>query len=153
MKKFALAVALSMLGAGTSVAADMAVKARPALPPVVFYNWTGGYVGVNIGGVHGDTDVGNAFISDSGGIAPSAVTVAALAGNGGTNGWSVIGGAQIGYNWQGSTNWVVGVEADIQGMGLRQNRTSPIVTSLGDTAQDFDQVEHTWLATFRGRAG
>ncbi len=55
MKKIALAVALSMLGAGTSVAADMAVKARPAPIPVPVYSWTGCYIGVNGGGIWSDT--------------------------------------------------------------------------------------------------
>src|SRR6476660_6031089 len=32
----------------------------------------------------------------------------------------VIGGAQIGYNWQNS-RWVLGVETDIQGSGQRGN--------------------------------
>ena len=48
MKKIALAVALSMLGAGTSLAADMAVKAPP--PPAPVYSWTGCYIGLDAGG-------------------------------------------------------------------------------------------------------
>jgi opacity protein-like surface antigen len=50
MKKLFLAgIALFALNAGGSAfAADMPVKARP-LPPPPVYNWTGFYVGGNIG--------------------------------------------------------------------------------------------------------
>jgi outer membrane immunogenic protein len=130
----------------------MAVKARPMVaPPVAIYNWTGFYIGANVGGAWGRNDVSSVFFD--GGAVASAQTLGALAGTGGTSGSSVIGGVQAGYNWQGSSPWVVGLEADIQGMSLKENRTSAVFTVAGNSAQDFDEVKHTWLATFRGRAG
>ena len=38
--------------AGPAMAADMPIKAPP--PPVVYYDWSGAYVGFNIGGVWSD---------------------------------------------------------------------------------------------------
>ena len=43
----ASAIALGVGGLGMASAADMAVKARPM--PVVAFNWTGCYIGVNAG--------------------------------------------------------------------------------------------------------
>jgi outer membrane immunogenic protein len=145
------AVAVSMtLGFGGAKAADMAAKAPP--PPVIAtYNWTGFYIGVNGGGVWGHNTVSNDFFDGGAGV--SVRTLAALAGDGSANGSGAMGGVQAGYNWQGSTPCVVGVEADIQGMSLKENRTSAIFTIATIGTQDFDQVQHNWLATFRGRVG
>jgi outer membrane immunogenic protein len=152
--KWALAsvVSVTLGGFGSALAADLPVKARPApMPMVAVYNWTGFYIGVNGGGIWGRNDVSSVFFD--GGAVARAQTLGALAGNGRVDGSSAIGGVQAGYNWQGSTPWVIGVEADIQGMSLKENRTSAIFTVAGNSAQDFDQVQHNWLATFRGRAG
>jgi len=48
---------------------------------------------------------------------------------------------------------VGGFEADIQGLTLKRDRTSPIAISGGDADQDFDELKHDWLATFRARFG
>ena len=50
MKKFLLgSVGLAAMLAGPAMAADMPVAAPPPLP--LYYNWSGVYGGVNIGGV------------------------------------------------------------------------------------------------------
>src|SRR5262245_38629937 len=50
MKKFLLgSVGLAAMLAGPAMAADMRVAPPP--PPVVYYDWSGAYVGGNIGGV------------------------------------------------------------------------------------------------------
>jgi outer membrane immunogenic protein len=42
----------------------------------------------------------------------------------------VIGGGQIGYNWQFSGNWLLGVETDFQGAHLKSSSTvSPVPLS------------------------
>src|SRR6476659_3343419 len=138
---WALAVVLSstVIGVGAASAADMALKARPA--PIVaaaVYNWTGFYVGVNGGGVWGRNDVSGVFFD--GDANATARTLGGLAGPGRVDGSSAIGGVQAGYNWQGSTPWVIGVEADIQGMSLKETRTSAIFTVAGRSTQDFDKV-------------
>lgn len=151
--KLRLTTALAMMvlagGLQAATAADLPVKAPPIVPD---YRWSGFYVGGNVGGAWAQNDLGNSVVPGSS-IVPAAVTLAGLAGTGGTNGSSVIGGVQAGYNWQTSSKWVWGVEADISGMDLRENRTSPVFTVGASSAQDFDQVQHNWLATFRGRVG
>ena len=53
----------------------------------------------------------------------------------------VIGGAQIGYNWQNS-RWVFGVETDIQ--GSRQKRQWIVFSALGVTGQyNFGRAERS----------
>ena len=102
-KLLALLSGVISLGAvGTASAADMAVKARPAPPPMVaIYNWSGFYIGANGGGGWShkcwDTfnDLGTAIVPFREGCHDA---------SGGT-----VGG-QIGYRWQ-ATNWVFGLEA------------------------------------------
>ena len=55
MKKLATAIAAIALIGTPAFAADMAVKAPPP-PPAPIYNWTGWYVGGNIGFGWGDAD-------------------------------------------------------------------------------------------------
>src|SRR6266851_849014 len=43
-------ILVALSGLGGAMAADMAVKARPVAPPVVIYNWSGCYIGGNVGG-------------------------------------------------------------------------------------------------------
>lgn len=149
MKQFAFGMLALAFGIVTASAADLPLKAPP--PPAPVFNWTGFYVGANGGGIWSNNDVSNNFF-DGAGVA-SAQTLAALAGAGGANGSGGFGGLQIGYNWQGATPWVWGVEADIQGMSLNANRTSAVFTLPPNSAQDFDQIHHNWFATFRGRVG
>jgi outer membrane immunogenic protein len=57
MKKFLLgSVALAAMLAGPAMAADMPVKVK-APPPVVYYDWSGLYVGFNIGGTWYDQTI------------------------------------------------------------------------------------------------
>src|SRR5205823_963585 len=75
-----LALAAALLGAGAAHAADLqrAPVYTKAPPPVEIFNWTGFYIGANIG--------------YSGGRAN-------IAGLGSTDLNGVVGGGQIGYNW------------------------------------------------------
>src|SRR6476619_6374476 len=54
MKKFLLASVAFAAIAGPAMAADMPVAPPP--PPVVYYDWTGAYIGFNAGGVWYDVD-------------------------------------------------------------------------------------------------
>ncbi len=97
--------------------------------PAPLRQWTGLYAGVNGG-------YGLAGISDN---APLAIT-SLMSG--------VIGGAQIGYNYQ-TGSWVLGVEADIQAsaQNVSYSRNLPIVGDL--------TVGHKipYFGTVRGRFG
>jgi opacity protein-like surface antigen len=104
--------------------ASMVVKAPPPAP-VPVYSWTGFYAGGNIGYSWGNanTDVVGNGTQDSlnlAGFGPMFISNPfdfAASNSARPNG--VIGGGQIGYNYQFSPNWVLGFEADIQGSGQR----------------------------------
>jgi len=163
--KATLAAAAAILIATTaaSSAADMAVKA-PMVAPAPVLSWTGFYVGLNAGATwdgHNGADVVSSGTFSGGGGNPAimnqgaAGATAHLSNGNGHNG-GFIGGGQIGYNYQ-VTNWLFGIEADIQGILGSSNFTAstsviannglPVTTQLNASKQ-LD-----YLGTVRGRLG
>jgi outer membrane immunogenic protein len=120
-------------------AADMPVKAPPA--PAAAYDWTGFYIGANVGYSVGRNHASE-ILADSGGspITSQSFTLAPA-------GW--LGGGQIGYNWQAAPHWVLGVEADWQWTGGKDS------VCISACLVDFLTVEQRlrWLATLRARLG
>jgi outer membrane immunogenic protein len=112
MKKLALAVSMLALGSASALGADLPAKVYTKAPPpiVAVYDWTGFYLGGNVGYSWGRSST-TAALTDPLGVPP---LLAATSAKFDLNG--VIGGGQIGYNWQRS-NWVFGLEGDIQGSG------------------------------------
>jgi outer membrane immunogenic protein len=105
---------------GTSAfAADMAVKAPPSPPPAPVYSWTGWYVGGNVGYSWGDAQPNIAGNGSIGVVATTITTPFSFADSSSTRLDGIVGGGQIGYNFQFSPRWVLGLEADIQGSGER----------------------------------
>jgi outer membrane immunogenic protein len=142
-----LGLGLSSLTILPAAAADLPVKARPALPPIVtVYNWSGCYIGGNAGGKWATTrdDVLVGAVPGS-----PAVTSSFDRATGST----FLGGGQVGCNWQApGSNWVFGVEGDADWHRWTVGRTQPVTVSplvVGDT---FD-VTSRWQASFRGRVG
>jgi outer membrane immunogenic protein len=88
---------LTNINAG--LAADIAIKAPMAAPAAV-YSWTGWYAGVNVGGGWGESK--NTFTADFPPPTPAGSDTTQVSG--------VIGGGQLGYNWQSGT-WVLGVDS------------------------------------------
>jgi outer membrane immunogenic protein len=138
MRRFVLppfcVAALFSLGMGTSSAADYSINPplrTPYVAPVV--NWWGGYIGGNIG--YGWADA-------SGSVSLGGLSVSASETLDG-----IVGGGQIGYNWQ-ADEWVVGFEADIQGSGQSKNTSG---TLSGVTYNIDDQI--TYFGTIRARVG
>jgi len=131
-------------------AADMPVKAPPS-PPAAIYSWTGCYVGGNIGGIW-EHDNAPITLFDPTGIATLAFTSGRIASGFSYDRSSVLGGGQLGCNWQ-ATNWVVGIETDFDGTDLRGGGTSntalpgflPLTSAV---SQKMD-----WIGTTRGRIG
>ena len=105
------AATTAFLGISAASAADMpAYSKAPVLAPVPVYNWTGFYVGGNVGYSWDNTAAafsGNSLTSIffAANIFPTAIGL-------NTNG--VLAGGQFGYNWQVSPMWVVGFETDLQ---------------------------------------
>jgi len=112
MKRNLLGVmAIASTIATGAMAADLPAKVYTKAPPpvVAVYDWTGFYIGGNVGYSWGRSSGTEAF-SD----ATSGLILSAAANRFDMNG--VIGGGQAGYNWQ-RDRWVFGLEADIQGSG------------------------------------
>src|SRR5205085_4189425 len=64
----------------------------------------------------------------------------------------VIGGGQLGYNWQLDPNWLIGVEADIHTSGEKASSTRfDTVDVEGVTTNYETKIE--WFGTARGRLG
>jgi outer membrane immunogenic protein len=152
-KNLLLGVSFAALAAVTpAIAADMPVKA-PIAPVVAPYNWTGFYVGGNIGYSWGNADID----LNASGLALF-----------GSTGFSeslkldgLIGGGQIGYNWQRDNKWVFGLEADFQGSAEKDSANRDplrffIPAGEGSVAASLNQsleAKIQWFGTVRGRLG
>ncbi len=157
MKNFCLAtVALSALLVSPALAADMAARPYTKAPAMMepIYNWTGFYIGGNVGYTTAD----DRNISTTGQVGANIANVA-----GGARPGSVrfdrdgfIGGAQMGYNWQLSPNWVYGFETDIQYVDVDRSFTVGTVTVPPAALAPLANVYRTdidYLGTVRGRIG
>jgi outer membrane immunogenic protein len=131
LKRTITGLALAGAVCGTTVAhgADLRAPVYKAPPaPVEVFNWTGFYIGGNIGYSAGRSDA---------------------AGFGSTDLNGVVGGGQIGYNWQAlGSPWVFGVEIDGQGTG-QDNSASATVGGVTATLTE----SLPWFITARGRIG
>jgi outer membrane immunogenic protein len=105
--------------------------------PEPIANWSGFYIGGNGGGA----TALNRSTLDAGG---------AGAGKFNLSPDGYFGGAQIGYNWQ-AANWVYGLETDIQGASLQDDRVC-LLGCTGASFATFDQ-KMQWFGTVRGRVG
>ena len=109
MKRMLVGItAVTALLATSAFAADLPARTYTKAPvyfePV--FNWTGFYVGGNIGYSWGRSSDTSALTNGAGTVLFASTDKTDLNG--------VVGGGQIGYNWQ-IQNWVFGLEADIQG--------------------------------------
>lgn len=130
---------------GVASAADMSLKAPPpAAAPA--WSWAGWYAGINVGYGAGDASVTEQSSSPAAGFALLSNTTHMSVGG-------VIGGGQIGYNWQTAPNWLVGLEADFQGSGQRHTDTFSSGFPPGTSVVDTVGVDVDWFGTVRGRLG
>jgi outer membrane immunogenic protein len=142
MKKLMLASGLAALAAATpAVAADMPLKA----PPPIAYGWSGVYLGANVGlSVGRSRSEQRETITAVGLVSSNETFVLSPLG--------IIGGAQIGVNWQSAPNWVIGLEADIQGSDQRDDNCIGGCEFLPGGGIRFSQRVN-WFGTARARAG
>ncbi len=120
------------------------VQAGPVNP---VYNWTGFYLGGNVGYGWSHRDFTNTIT----GTSPTAQNTAINSGT--DDGKGGLGGGQIGFNYQFLTNWVAGIEADIDAAHIASS-TSACFTALVSVSlcgtRDTDIKD---FATVRGRLG
>jgi outer membrane immunogenic protein len=140
-------VAMATLSCSAVLAADI-----PSLPPPVPYvpafTWTGLYLGANVG------FGGDRFVYPF-----SAVAVggdAAIAGSGSITSSGVIGGGQVGYNWEFPNNFLLGFETDFDGASIRGKVTANAAGAIGGapfgvTAQLGSRINY--IGTVRARVG
>ena len=171
------AVALSVTSA---VAADLpSQKAPPPVyvppPPVL---WTGFYGGLDLGGGWSANNGSNNYLPfwdpnfpllstqnwpGFGSVVNGLIFLPGNYNNGGNNG-GVVGGGQVGYNYQFGASIVIGAEADIQGTSIGNNNNgnnlvaypSPfaggsLLVPLGGNI--VGSAGLNWFGTVRGRAG
>src|SRR5690349_3828755 len=176
MKKFlhALAplvasIAFFGLDSGTTIAADIPLKAPP-LPAV--YNWTGYYVGGTVGVcVNSDPTTwnwANTFPTGSlvglGGGPLAALTAPFTTNTAFGNRQSsvgIVGGIEAGANWQ-TGKLVYGVEADWSATSQRGSSSAQPLAAVFPPFPNFFFAPGTvqgwtksidWLSTYRGRVG
>jgi outer membrane immunogenic protein len=171
MNKLLLSAAsLVVMSSVTAFAADLpSIKSAPVVAPAPM--WTGFYAGLNAGGTWGNN---TNIIASTYTLVPDAgsknlIDAALLTGNAGNLAVSpsFIGGGQIGYNWQAYQNFVIGGEADIQGIagngsnGNRWTAGQDLSSNIGlfdnatSTALANQKVSGSlnWFGTVRGRIG
>lgn len=128
-----------------SNAAD--VVGGPEAPIALAFDWSGGYIGVNLGGGFGKfkhpvevTAVG----------APGPL----MDGSVGLTAGGFLGGVQAGYNWQ-SGQMVYGVEADFQGSSVKGEGSIDVGgLLLGGAALTGEAgTKVDWFGTLRARIG
>lgn len=169
MRKEPGLVAAALMFAGPALAADLPLKAPPLVPGPI-YNWNGWYIGANIGGGWSDYgDIDNTVTSTAcwlgtfGGkacAAKASALNAAIPEQFGTDPSGLIGGVQLGYNFQAGA-FVWGIETDFQGADIKGDASVasgptviphlffPDTLSLtGAASQKLD-----WFGTLRGRLG
>jgi outer membrane immunogenic protein len=155
MKTFLLAVASVVLGTASVSAADLAAHYTKAPVIAAGYNWTGFYVGANVGGQWGSADPATSTVYDPAGyFAASSVPAVAAVGAQRINSSSVTGGFTAGYNWQ-VNNAVFGIESDINYFGFKGSASGsavyPCCAPFSFAVNSSASAD--WLATIRGRIG
>jgi outer membrane immunogenic protein len=129
--KWGIATLALLVPSFSADAADIPVKGYYKGPPrsvVSYYNWTGGYVGINGGYMWADTEFTNA---------------AGATSKTSPKGW--LAGGTLGYNWQ-SGALVFGVEGDFNWVDMNGTDASVV---CGTNCN----IKNTWLSTVRGRLG
>jgi outer membrane immunogenic protein len=126
MKKVVLGSAIAALIAGPAIAADMPVKAAPPPPPVV-YDWSGAYVGFNIGGAWYDVER----------VYPNLLGASIT-----SSGDDVIYGFHAGAQGQWG-NWVLGIEAAYSACFHECQSTAtiiPLPAPLGPGLEAYNKI-------------
>ncbi len=139
------------LGATSALAADATPPARATV------TWTGFYTGLNIGfGAQSSTAtfVGNdplmtAVLAGTTGL-PGATPASAV----NVDPRGATAGLQLGYTWKLNPAWVAGVEADLNGSGIRGEGTSSYTLLTGTPPFTLAaRQEISWFGTLRAKLG
>ena len=146
MKKLAFGMLAAIAMTGSAVAADMApsYSKAPAITPVAVYNWTGCYIGGNLGG--GWERTRQTQIGKVDGSIPGLNN-----DFGASNGSGFVGGGQVGCDYQFSRDWLIGVQAMYDYSRLNSSHVLPtafVGAPIGTFQQDV-RVKDMWTVTAR----
>jgi outer membrane protein OmpA-like peptidoglycan-associated protein len=130
-------------------------------PPMYAVNWTGFYLGGQGGGdwakFPGAVGVGTTPITAGVNPAPIPGGFVPLSSHVGGGSSAFTGGAQIGYNWQFPSNWMLGVELDGRAAGTAVTTTlgvsPPNAPPFPFVATDRFKASQTWNGSGRVRLG
>ena len=140
MIRFALIGAglLSIAGVVDAAAADLPARMYSKAPPMVAaFSWTGCYIGGHVGGAFSE-DKTTAMFGTSTTFTSS----------------GVVGGGQIGCDYQFAPTWVVGVEGRAAGSGLKSSHPITAVNlATGATVPAQFTVRNDFLASATARLG
>jgi len=156
MKKILLAgmAGAAFMAIAPANAADLSL--RPLYrPPVPVFTWTGCYVGGNIGWGWGRDTVSIPNLAETTGVPELAgISLSSVTGN--TNG--VLGGGQVGCNYQFASNWVIGIEGDGEAARIKGDVTQSVSftdprTGGPNTVTGTAHAQTDWIASVTGRVG
>lgn len=137
---------MALAVAAPAGAADMPVPAPaytppPAYVPPALYNWTGFYLGGNVG-----ADLLSDSVTQAGAgafVVPSSTSVGPA---------GFLGGGQLGFNYQLGPA-VAGVEAALDGTTLSGNGSAPLVGGAVGSATMRSTSAPRWIGAVTGRIG
>jgi outer membrane immunogenic protein len=125
-----IAIAFGLTALATSaIAADLPRKAPPP-PPAPVYTWTGCYIGANLGWAQAETRFRFEGFDDGRHTASG-----------------VVGGGQVGCDYQFASNWVFGIQGIIDGGSLNREHISPLFP------EDRFHSKASWFGTITARLG
>jgi outer membrane immunogenic protein len=161
MHKFALTLAFLFVGSALAFAGPEGLPSGKEMKEVAMapapgcdYRWTGFYIGLNAGYGWGDADTRFDPLPSPGAFNLAPATLHNVDPSG------LIGGGQVGFNWQMNNWFLVGAEADFQGSDMEGSETqSPLLNLAGTPANGnpnsfrFSRERTDWFGTVRGRIG
>jgi outer membrane immunogenic protein len=145
--------ALALVGSAfTAAAADLGARPigkAPMVAPPPPFSWTGCYIGGNIGGKRGELDGDATLLA----VPPLFPLTTTLVFNNGDDETGLIGGGQVGCQWQTGA-FVFGIEGDFDATDLERTFVVPAGLAIAPfVAGDVFTLSNDWQASLRGRLG
>jgi outer membrane immunogenic protein len=137
MKRLIAGIVATGFYSASSLAADLPRKAPPPVVAAPVYAWTGCYIGGNVGYGWSKNNVVD-------------VTVVPPFDTGSDTGTGIVGGGQIGCDYQFANNWVVGIQGMFDWSGVEGDH--PYIGGAGSIAERLG-TKTRWFATLTGRIG
>jgi outer membrane immunogenic protein len=136
---------VALASAGPTIAADMPVKGPIAATRAPVYDWTGLYIGEQVGAGWASNQITQTATGGAPNFPPGFLDQT-------NNGRGMLGGGYAGYNYQ-VNRYIIGVDGDYSWSTLKGTSTDVgLVVGPGNSAfNHVDKVE--WIATAAGRLG